>query len=126
MTVIAESPVALLSNPAYAPALPFIKEMPTCWDETRVLPGSDISKRALLARRKGDTWYVVALNGEEPAVLDVRLDFLSEGRWHGNGLLDSPDRTFVSREDAFLSGGILTVELSAGGGALWRLDREAR
>lgn len=126
MTVIAESPVALLSNPAYAPALPFIKEMPTCWDETRVLPGSDISKRALLARRKGDTWYVVALNGEEPAVVDVRLDFLSEGRWHGNGLLDSPDRTFVSREEAFLPGGILTVKLSAGGGALWRLDREVR
>ena len=126
MTVIAESPGALLSNPAYAPALPFIREMPTCWDETRVLPGSDISKRALLARRKGNTWYVIALNGEEPAVVDVRLDFLPEGRWRGCGLLDSPDRTFVSCEDAFLPGGILTVPLSAGGGALWRLDREAR
>jgi alpha-glucosidase len=43
-------------------ALPLIRSVPVTWDETRVLPGSIIGEAVVMARRKGDQWYVAALN----------------------------------------------------------------
>jgi hypothetical protein len=44
----------------------FLSGMPTVWDETRLLggyPGVDI----IIARRKGEVWYIGALNGTDDA-----------------------------------------------------------
>ncbi len=41
-----------------------LAQMPTTWDDTRLLagyPGVDV----VLARRKGDTWYIVGINGTD-------------------------------------------------------------
>ncbi len=48
-------------------------EMPTTWDDTRLLscyPGTDV----VLARRKGDAWYIAGINGtDEPRTLTFPL-----------------------------------------------------
>jgi hypothetical protein len=41
----------------------FLKMVPAAWDETRLLDGEP-GKLAVLARRKGATWYVGGINGE--------------------------------------------------------------
>ncbi len=73
MQVIAENPEILLRHPAVKDALPLIKQMPTVWDETIVLPGSEIGELAIMARRKGDNWYIGVLNGGEKKTVEIDL-----------------------------------------------------
>jgi alpha-glucosidase len=51
----------------HSPWLHFVRSVPVVWDETRVLPGSVIGETVIFARRKGDEWYVAALNCRETA-----------------------------------------------------------
>ena len=41
--------------------LDFLREVPTTWDETRFIDGYP-GEHVALARRKGNTWYVAAIN----------------------------------------------------------------
>lgn len=41
----------------------YLREIPTVWDETRLLDGSPDS-HAVIARRSGERWYVSGINGE--------------------------------------------------------------
>ena len=57
---------------APAAALDFLREVPTTWDETRLIDGYP-GRNIVLARRHGATWYVAAINAaDEPLTLDVR------------------------------------------------------
>lgn len=77
---LAENPVSLLNEPVYAPILKLLRSLPVTWDETIVLPGSSIGTVAAFARRKGNDWYVAAINGADTAV-SIRLlpSFLKTG-----------------------------------------------
>ncbi len=56
---------------APALALDFLREVPTTWDETRYIDGEP-GYNAVIARRKGSTWYVGAVNAAETSLkLDV-------------------------------------------------------
>ena len=58
---------------APAAAIDFLREVPTTWDETRLIDGYP-GKYIVLARRCGATWYVGAVNADDgkPLLLDVR------------------------------------------------------
>ena len=57
---------------APAEAIRFLREVPTTWDETRLIDGYP-GRYIVLARRHGATWYVGAINADEaPMTLDVR------------------------------------------------------
>lgn len=58
----------------------FIAGIPTVWDETRTLPG-EIAKYVSVARRKGSTWYVGALNNWDNRTLHLDLSFLDPGNY---------------------------------------------
>lgn len=60
------------------PALDYWKQLPTSWDETRVVQG-DIGQRAVMARRKGQDWFIGAIS-LGLAVLEVPFDFLPRGK----------------------------------------------
>lgn len=62
--------------------LQFVRTVPVTWDETRVLPGSIIGDTVIMARRKGDDWYVGVLNCRaEPQTLELDLSSLGlQGR----------------------------------------------
>lgn len=61
------------------PELDFFKRLPTVWDETRVIEGYP-GTHATIARRKGDTWFLGALNGNASRNFQVPLDFLAVGQ----------------------------------------------
>ncbi len=65
--------------PASDPALDFWRELPTTFDEVRTLDGR-IGETVVVARRKGDTWYVGALNAGETRTFDVDLSFVGSGK----------------------------------------------
>ena len=61
------------------PELDYWKLLPTTWDETRVVHG-DIARRVMVARRKGDDWFVGSINPGGPARMEIPLAFLTPGR----------------------------------------------
>ncbi len=65
-----------------SPAVDLIRSMPTTWDETIVLPCSEIGKIAAYARRKGQDWYVAYINGSDDEVKQtLKLSFLGKGNF---------------------------------------------
>ena len=69
---------------APAAALDFLREVPTTWDETRLLDGYP-GRNILLARRHGRTWYVAAINAtDQPFSVDVQA---VEARLSGKALV---------------------------------------
>ncbi len=59
--------------------LDFYAAMPTVWDETRVLEGK-IGEYAVIARRRGDQWFLGCMNANKPRTFALRLDFLDPGK----------------------------------------------
>lgn len=61
-------------------ALGLIKEIPSVWDETLVLPGSEIGECVVFARRKGDSWFLAVMNGEVERHLEIDFSFLKKNK----------------------------------------------
>ncbi len=54
LNMLCDSPTNYEQEPSYTH---FVAEIPTVWDETRVLQG-EVGEYIVTARRKGDTWYI--------------------------------------------------------------------
>lgn len=67
-----------------------ITNLPTEWDETRVLEPSEIGEMVLLARRKGEEWYLTAVTENPLTALSIPLDFLGHGQYDAVLLRDDP------------------------------------
>jgi len=59
LLVYVAHPANILANPT----ADVVKSIPSVWDETVVLPISQIGEVAAFARRKGDTWFLAVTNG---------------------------------------------------------------
>lgn len=59
------------------PELDFFKNMPTVWDETKVLEG-EIGKYATIIRRTGEDWFLGSLTGNASRKLEFTSNFLSD------------------------------------------------
>ncbi len=59
------------------PELDFFDQVPTVWDETKVLEDK-IGEFAIIARRKGGQWFVGGINGDNPSAFDLKFDFLDK------------------------------------------------
>jgi len=54
----------------------FLQNFPTTWDETKLINGYP-GEMVVIARRKGNVWYVGGLNGKDvPQTLNLKCDFL--------------------------------------------------
>jgi alpha-glucosidase len=68
----------------------FLRQVPTVWDETRVLSGA-VAEHVVVVRRSGAEWYLGAINNSFARVKTVSLDFLGPGKWHLRGWEDAAD-----------------------------------
>ena len=59
----------------------FLKEVPTAWDDTKLLDGYP-GRYTVIARRKGDDWYIGGINAgrKKGRVQNLKFDFLPDGR----------------------------------------------
>lgn len=78
-------------------ALRYLSQVPTVWDETRVL-GGDPSDHAVVARRSGDRWFVGAVAAGDPRTLRASLGFLGGGQWLVEVVRDGEGRGDVRRD----------------------------
>ncbi|WP_339925964.1 glycoside hydrolase family 97 N-terminal domain-containing protein [uncultured Cyclobacterium sp.] len=61
------------------PELTFFDQMPTVWDDTKVLSGYP-GEHAVVARKSRDTWFVGALNGMQERESEISFDFLDPNK----------------------------------------------
>ena len=85
MYVIYEAPLQMMcESPSIyyeeQETVDFITQIPTVWDETRVLKAA-VSDYIIVARRRGDTWYMGAMTDGTSRNFTVNLSFLDEGRY---------------------------------------------
>ena len=58
------------------PVKQFLSNLPTSWDDTKLLSGYP-GKEVIIARLKGDTWFVAGINGtDEPQTLRFAIESL--------------------------------------------------
>lgn len=85
MYVVYESPLQMLcDSPSNyykeEECTTFISQMPTVWDETRVLE-AEVGACIVVARRSGNNWYVGAMTNDKAREFQLDLDFLSGGSY---------------------------------------------
>lgn len=116
----ADHPTNYLSNPASD----VLKAIPPTWDETIVLPGSDIGRCAAIARRTGATWFIGVINGPDSTALDFPLDFMKRGKFKMIRLGDAPDRDDAwQREEKIVErSNVVHLSLRPGGGCVIKLN----
>jgi alpha-glucosidase len=94
----------------------FIKAVPVTWDETRALDGK-VGEFIVVARRKGEEWYVGAITNEDGRELTLPLSFLGSGEYSAEIYGDSAGTKHVKSAD------VLQLKLAPGGGAAVRIHR---
>jgi len=112
-------PQNLLDNPA----VEIIKSIPSVWDETIVLPGSEIGDVAALARRRGPYWFIAIVNGAQARTLRITPAFLNAGKYASLMARDDSDNAAAVRLErgTVQAKDSLTIELRSGGGFVARL-----
>lgn len=127
MYVVYDSPLVMLAdgpdvyigaNGVLADGADFLRQVPTSWDETRVLMG-DIGQYIVMARRKRDDWYIGAMTNEQGRTLSVPLDFLTAGRRYEASIYqDAADPNQLRHGKAMVRpNGRIKLTLSSSGGA---------
>lgn len=103
----------------------FLSEVPTVWDETRLLDGYP-GKYVVVARRKSETWYVGAINGESDGrEISIDLKMLQDGLYKASIIGDGKrSESFQFYEQAVERSGKINLSLSGYGGGIVILKKK--
>ncbi len=105
------------------PGLSFLKNIPTVWDETKVLNG-EIGKYISIARRSGDNWFIGNMNNSTERNIRIPMDFLNEGRYNVHLYKDiKNEASNLSEENTKLTNSDeLNILAEPGGGFVMRIS----
>ena len=100
--VVFESPVNMLcDSPSNymqeKQCTEFIAEVPETWDETVAMDGK-IAEYIVMARRKGDAWYIGAMTDWNAREITVDLSFLGEGDYEIEAFSDGANADKAARD----------------------------
>jgi alpha-glucosidase len=122
MPMVADSPSRYEGEPGFD----FVKSVPVTWDETCFVAGEP-GEYLVLARRKGDVWYLAGITNWTAREIDIPLGFLGNAgsftaKLHVDGSMDEEQPNAVEvREESVEAGGTLKVKLAPGGGFVGEL-----
>ncbi len=133
MYTVFEAPLQMLSdNPtAYMKeqeCTDFIAKVPTTFNETVALDGK-VGEYVVIARRKGDIWFMGAMNNWEARDVTIDVSFLKNSSYKAqifqDGMNADRDATdYKMTVQSVKTGNKITVHLAPGGGWTARLDPE--
>jgi len=123
--VVFESPLQMLAdNPSNyyrePECMEFLKEVPTTWDDTKVLHAK-ISEYIAIARKHGDRWFMGALTNWDSRSLELKLDFLEPGEyeieiWKDGINADRYGADFAQMKQTVTNKSVITINMAPGGG----------
>jgi len=123
LTSLCDKPEAYEGQPGFE----VLRTVPGTWDEISV-PLAEFNKYVTVARRSGTDWWVGTLNDGTARTLNLKLDFLGDGKYQAEIYTDAPDvdenpnhlnketRT-VTRKD------VIELSLAADGGSVLRISK---
>ena len=112
-THLADRPEAYEARPV---ALAFLDQVPTVWDETKLVAGTP-GQDAIFARRSGNRWFIGAIAAGAGRRLTVPLGWLKGGAWHADIVRDGVGRGDVVRSAQDVAAdGSLSFDVPANGG----------
>jgi alpha-glucosidase len=101
-------------------ALRFLRDLPTAWDESRLLAGSP-GRDVAVARRRGERWYVGAVTAGPGGLRRLSLAFLRPGRRYRLTLVTDGPAGLVARRRSVTRDTRVILRLAGQGGAVLRL-----
>lgn len=109
-----------------SPFSEYMRTVPLVWDETLVLPSSEIGRCVAFARRAGQAWYVAVLNCEATARhWTTACDFLGPGDYTATLYGDDasgPEKVSIRTNQPLRSSAELSADLLPGGGFIARIQ----
>ena len=104
------------------PAAELIKSIASVWDQTIVLPASEIGQLAIFARRSKGMWMLAIMNGDTARSVRIKLSFLTKRKFHGLFVYDvKDDPAAVHMEEKLVRPtDELEIKMRAGGGFVAR------
>lgn len=104
----------------------FLSKVPTSWDETIPL-SAKVGEHAVLAKRKGEEWYVAAMTNSQARQVEIDFSFLPEGDYFAEVLRDNEfsdvNAKILTREVIVVnSSSTRTINLTKAGGAVLRIN----
>lgn len=128
LQMAADLPENYKNHPAFA----LVREMPNSWDESKTIEG-EIGEYAVVARRKGDVWYVAGINGLFSKEIVFKLDFLeSNVEWDGMIYTDTSDSHYDNNPEAYqmntfpMTWEEMGMTMMAGGGFVMKITKREK
>lgn len=118
LQMLADAPTAYEKEPE---AMKFLKDVPTVWDETRVLSAA-VADHIIMARRKDDKWYIGGMTASEGQTISIDLSFLGSGNYSMDIWRDGDDTavngsSHVHYQESGINAGMkYVVSMAEGGG----------
>jgi alpha-glucosidase len=112
-TVYCDAPEHILGKPG----ADFLNNMPTVWDDTRVLGGYP-GEYIIIAKKSGKDWYVGAMTNDSERTLQLKMDFLSSGKYTLSSWADvlSSPQSLTRSEKAVSASSVINIHLDTAGG----------
>jgi len=132
MYVVLENAIGMVCDypEAYEgqPGFEFIQAVPTVWDETKVLDAK-VGEYIVIARRKGDEWYIGAITNNAARTVNVDYSFLPEGNYSATMFTDAADDATEPNHlnkqiKSLRKTDVSSLQLAAGGGFAIHLKKE--
>lgn len=103
----------------------FMASIPTTWDKTIPLAGQ-VGEYLVVARKKGNNWYIGAMSNENSREVTISLDFLDNKTYSGELIRDgiNADRhaeDYVKENRTFKNDDSIIINLAASGGYALKL-----
>jgi alpha-glucosidase len=110
------------------PGFEFIQQVPTTWDETRVLSALP-DQYLIIARKKEGIWWMGAITGNTKRTLVVSFGFLQDGSWKADLYQDELKTPFnpngISKKSIVVDQHTtLEIPMAPGGGFTLRLEKQ--
>lgn len=121
LPMIADSPAAYEGQDG----LEFLVEVPTSWDETKVIQGA-VAKYITIARRRGAQWYVGSMTDGASRELSLPLTFIGGGKFIAEVYADDPKSPneptkMIQGRSEVTSKDVIQIALAPAGGHVIRL-----
>ena len=117
LNMLCDSPTNYEKEPDYTR---FVAEIPTVWDETRVLQG-EVGEYIVTARRKGDTWYVGGITNWREREIKIALpvittNTISSIELYTDGTNAHRKGSDYRHETLYPQMPVITIHMAPGGG----------
>lgn len=128
--IVLESPLNMLcDSPTHYEREPdytrFVAEIPTVWDETRVLQG-EVGEYIVTARRKGSTWYVGGITNWTARDVDIALPLIdlniSDIELYTDGINAHRRGSDYRHERQRAELPVMTIHMAPGGGFVAKIE----